>query len=593
MINLKDHGKDIFPISLDLPEGMSLSDALTQRGIRVTFPCGKRGSCGKCKAIITGAVLDPTPSELLYLTEKELNNHIRLLCQTYSAGGKVTIHSLLNTSNLSILVDGFDRNRSGSNVFKTEKIRLNQAKDCPSQWDRLFNDHKPQYPWIKTLPSYINNMSCAELAYYNQTLVRVNDPDKKNRYYGIGFDIGTTTVVGYLVNLITGQVEDTSAMANPQAAYGVDVMSRIAFSSELEGLTILYDLITEAISEISLGLLSSNHLAMEDLVIITLVGNTCMHHLLLELNPKSLGEYPYLPLVRNSLFLRGEEIGLKGLKNTWVWVGPIIGGFVGADAVAAAVSTKLCQSKEPSLLVDLGTNGEILLWADRQLLACSTAAGPAFEGSQISCGMRAEPGAIDGCSLIDGRLGIHVLDNKKPKGICSSGLVDLIAILIETGLVDETGRLLCSDEAKGKPLSDHLISTPSGPAFALVKNREELMITQKDLREVQLAKGAVRAGIEVCCAEMGIKPQDLSKILLAGAFGNYISKENALKIGIFPEVSVHKIKSVGNAAGAGAVLALVSQKALREFEKVRQTARHLELGSCPAFQERFVDAMLF
>ena len=388
-----------------------------------------------------------------------------------------------------------------------------------------------------------------------------------------------------------------SAWANPQAAHGADVMSRIVYASSAEGLTVLHREIASTMADMARTLASDRDIPARDIAVMSAVGNTCMHHLILGISPRQLGQSPYLPVHKSEVFSTGVQLELEGFADTLLWSGPIIGGFVGADAVAAAVAGRLLEDDEPRLLIDLGTNGEILLQAKGRVLACSAAAGPAFEGVQIRHGMRAEPGAIDGVSLSSTGLELHVLGENEPaRGICGSGLIDLVAELLRLGMIDETGRLRTRDEvaALGYPkLAHHVIQTDDGLAFGLTESPNSIYLTQGDIRQVQLAKGAIRAAIEICCQRMDIHVSEISQVLLAGAFGTYIRKDNAVRIGLLPDIPLPRIDSIGNAAGAGAVLALTSRAARNAAVELAQRAEHVDLGGELAFQERFVDAMLF
>jgi uncharacterized 2Fe-2S/4Fe-4S cluster protein (DUF4445 family) len=312
-----------------------------------------------------------------------------------------------------------------------------------------------------------------ETASFAGNLVTIRPGAKRNRYYGVAFDIGTTTMVAYLVNLRSGQVVAALPRSNPQAAHGADVMSRICFAEQPEGLARLQGEVTAAMSDMAMALATQRGLSLNDVVAISAVGNTCMHHLLLGIPPARLGQSPYLPVGRHELFSQGKDIGLTAFPDSLVWTGPIIGGFVGADAVAAGVAGQLLADPKPRLLIDLGTNGEILLSANGRVLACSAAAGPAFEGVQISCGMWAEQGAIDGVDISPTGVGLHVLGkDAPPRGICGSGLIDAVAEMLRTGVIDETGRFNSQEEvaaSAGPPIAACLVEKDGNTVFRLAE----------------------------------------------------------------------------------------------------------------------------
>lgn len=592
-------------LRLQMAPGALLAESLVAAGEGIALPCSGRGSCGKCRVVVSGALAEPTDIELQHLSPEDLAAGARLACQARSSGGEVIVRALRKMSDFAILVDGYSRAPARDTNLEVTTVTLPVATpDALSEWDRLygagngaFQVQEPSLNVLRMIPTALDaNEAELELAFFAGNLAAVRPARKRNRYYGVAFDIGTTTLVAYLVNLRSGQVISALPRSNPQAAHGADVMSRISFSSTREGLDRLHDEISNAMAEMATSLAASRGLSLQDIVAISTVGNTCMHHLLLGITPTRLGQSPYLPIHRTELVLRGSQVGLMEFGDALVWTGPIIGGFVGADAVAAAVAGGLLTDGRPRLLVDLGTNGEILLAANGRVLACSAAAGPALEGVQISCGMRAEPGAIDGVTLSPAGVELHVLGQAVPRGICGSGLIDVVAELLRTGVLDETGRFNSPGEvevAAGKGLASHLVENERGWAFRLVGGPNPVDLTQGDIREVQLAKGAIRAAVDICCMEMGISVDDISEVLLAGAFGTYIRKDNAMRIGLLPPLSLRSIRSIGNAAGAGAVLALTSRSARAESIALAAKAEHLDLGGQLAFQERFVDAMLF
>lgn len=526
--------------SFYIPAGTVIADYLAVTGRFTAMPCGGKGICGKCRAIIKGTVTPATNVELSTLTPAQLAAGYRLLCQARSTGGEVHLSNMPDSAEISILTDA--------------DVKI----------------PKEDRPTI--------SLSTA------------------TEHYGIAFDVGTTTLVGYLVNLSTGRIVGVQAQANPQAMYGADVMSRIAFASTPTGLHTLHTQIIAALTHMAHQLINTYDVNEDQVTALSAVGNTCMHHLLLNLSPVSLGQAPYLPVQKEALHCTTAEVGFTSFTEATLWVGPIIGGFVGADAVAAASASLLRRDKQVRLLVDLGTNGEILLAAGDRLLACSAAAGPAFEGVNISCGMRAEPGAIFAVN-INNNVTWQVIGGETipPKGLCGTGLVDALAELIRTGLVDNSGRLLDADHARSKvstTVAARLVPTERGLAFRLYEDDGVAVdITQADIRQVQLAKAAIRAAIEVLCLELNITPADITEVILAGAFGNFVQPKNVLRLGLLPPIPPERIRSIGNASGAGAVLALTSPRAIAECTLIASMAEHIELETNPCFQDRFISAM--
>ncbi len=377
--------------------------------------------------------------------------------------------------------------------------------------------------------------------------------------YALAFDIGTTTVVCYLLDGKTGaQLAQSSAM-NPQQQYGADVISRIQEVLDHGG-GALSGCIRETMAALCREVCRRVGIAPEAVTVTAIVGNTAMHHLLLNIDPKPLVTPPYMPSVSRAMELPG---GVRVLPN--------IAGFVGGDTVGCLVATRFDRREKLTLLIDIGTNGEMVLGNKARRIACSTAAGPAFEGARISCGMRGAEGAVDHVWLEDGAIRFHVIGDTTPLGLCGSGILDLTAVLLETGTVTGSGRMPCG-------------------AFALCEN---VVLTQKDVREVQLAKAAIRAGIELLAQTMGAEIPDIQQVLLAGAFGSYMDPRSACRIGMIPPALEGRIEAIGNAAGEGAKLCALSRAEFAYSQRLADTTEFLELASLPRFQDCYVDALEF
>ncbi len=382
-------------------------------------------------------------------------------------------------------------------------------------------------------------------------------PDGTDKYV-LAFDIGTTTVVAYLLDGITGELKASASCMNPQGQYGADVISRIEEVLRAGG-GAMQSCIRRTLEELTVELSRKTGVLIEDMTATAIVGNTAMHHLLLGIDPKRLVFPPYMPRHKEAI----EKNGTRILPN--------IAGFVGGDTVGCMVATRFDQLEDLTLLIDIGTNGEMVLGDKKRRIACSTAAGPAFEGAKISCGMRGADGAVDHVWLDKGTVQYRVIGEATPKGLCGSGLLDLVAVLLDLEIVDESGHL-------GKK------------TYTLCEN---VTLTQKDIREVQLAKAAIRTGIELLVKSLSIKTGEIQKVYLAGAFGNYMNPVSACRIGMIPPVLQERIVPIGNAAGEGAKLCALSRK---EFEYSKQMAKEtefLELASLPEFQDTYVDALLF
>ncbi|HOW40311.1 MAG TPA: ASKHA domain-containing protein [Bacteroidales bacterium] len=393
--------------------------------------------------------------------------------------------------------------------------------------------------------------------------------------HGVAADIGTTTIVLYLVNLVTGVITDTRAILNPQAKYGADVITRIQFSSShLNGLEILHNELIEALNrEIKIMTLVAD-ISENELVRFVFAGNTTMLHLLLKRSPKHLALYPFKPEFIDEQILKASELGLKAFSEAEVKVLPSVAAFVGADIVAGLASIAPDVKYRKYLFMDIGTNGELALITENEVLCCSTAAGPAFEGAKISCGM----GAVTGAISAFGDNGITVIGDEKPTGICGSGLIDIVAWLLGNDKLNNEGQLK----------EDYVVvpESKSGTGTAIT-------ITQNDIREVQLAKSAIASGLKILLKQAGMSYEELDALFLAGGFGNYINTGSAIRIGLLPEKMRDKIITLGNTSGTGAILALKSVKFDEIVKKLLSKTRHVELASDEDFELEFAMNMFF
>lgn len=383
-------------------------------------------------------------------------------------------------------------------------------------------------------------------------------------------DLGSTSVVAYLLDGRTGEQLSVKSVLNPQRQYGADVVMRSSYALE-KGADILSGCIRRAVSELLREAAKACGRSQEEIVKIVMVGNSCMHHLFLEIPVDTLVLAPYEPKVKEALELKASEYGFMVHPDAKLFWLPNIGGFVGADTSGCLLAVDMDRREKMTLMVDIGTNGEMVLGnSSTGLTACSTAAGPAFEGAKITCGMRGSAGAIDHVYLEDGNLRFHVIGDGEPQGICGSGLLDAAACLRRMGWVDESGRMK--------------------ETYYFTQN---VFVEQKDIRELQLAKAAIAAGIRLLCRKKGIEPEDIEELLIAGAFGNYLDPASACAIGMLPGELKDRIVSIGNAAGEGARIAALNTE---EFERSRELAsktEFLELAMDPDFQDVYVDELEF
>lgn len=600
-------------IATDVDAGQTLLEAANAAGVEMESVCGGRGTCAKCRVIVSGDVSALTDLEAKGLTEAELRAGYRLACQAVvESDVKVVVPEESRISRVSILSEGVQRTLQLKPWVQRHILQIPEAtlEDQICDLDNVARiwktrsdvELKPTLRALRQLPFALREQEGQiALIQVDDRVVRIEAGQGPTRLLGIAFDIGTTTVVGYLTDLETGEQLAVSSLLNPQIRYGDDVVSRIGFASQEEnGLAILQREITQALNKIIVETTAAAAVSTQDILAMTAVGNTTMHHLLLGINPEALARSPYVPVVTAAQCLTAAELGIAIYPDAHIWTLPNIAGWVGADTVGVILSTGVYEDEEIALAIDIGTNGEMAMGSKRRLITCSTAAGPAFEGAHLSCGMRAADGAIDEVR-INNDVDWHTIGGSAPRGICGSGLVDMVAEMLRVGIIDSTGMMqdgsdLCQDNHR--KLGERIVQEGRQRLFLLVDAAEgaagrAIRVTQRDVRELQLAKGAIRAGIEILMKELGIGPHEVKRVYLAGAFGNYIRPESALGIGLIPRFPNAEVIPVGNAAGSGAKMALLSSKARDEASDIMTHVEYLELSGRPDFQYEFSEAMIF
>ncbi|MBR6513028.1 MAG: DUF4445 domain-containing protein [Clostridia bacterium] len=403
---------------------------------------------------------------------------------------------------------------------------------------------------------------------------------------GVAFDIGTTTIAAYLMDLRNGSQIDVLGELNEQTKYGADVVSRCIFALK-NGVEEISGCVNAQADKMIGKLLEKNGFTAEDVYAVTIVGNTCMHHIFAGINPTTLVEIPYMPTVYEAFEKPARELLTNVNKDAKIFFLPVIAGFVGADTVGAMLATGFDKKEKITLLLDIGTNGEMVLGNKDRFVACSTASGPAFEGAKILFGMRGTSGAIDHVSLVDGELLVSIIDTNEAVGICGSGLIDVVSVLLDEGIIMPSGRF---DRKYDGPLKDRIIDRDGSKCFLLA---DKVCVTQKDIREVQLAKGAIAAGIEILTETLGITYDDINEVLIAGAFGNYMRKESMCRIKLIPQELLDRIVPVGNAAGEGSKNCLVSKDEYAHASEIAKKAEFIELASHPNFQQLFIKQLDF
>ena len=585
---MTQHKVKIIPDNIEMlvEDNTPLKELFTEKGINFEFPCGGLGVCKRCKVKVVKG-----------------DSHEEVLACQLKVNRDLTIEIPSREEQHNILVKGLERQVALEPLVKKLPLELPKPTlaDNVDDWTRLAGENgvAPKLRVLQQLPDKLREKDFKiVIVIANDEIVAIEGQDSKDTLYGIAFDIGTTTIAGFLIDLKTGKELAQVSTLNPQVKYGADVISRINYAKSDEGLERLHREIINGINGLIKKAAKPVGCSITDIYVLTVAGNTTMHHLFLKIQPKSLAATPYVPVVTEALVVDAKEINIEINPAGKVFMFPNIAGFVGGDTVAAALAAEMDRAHKLTLLVDIGTNGEMVLGTKEKLLSCSTAAGPAFEGVEIKCGMRGTVGAIDHIS-IDTELKYSVIGNTLPQGIAGSGIVDAVAELLKIGVIDEKGRLLRPDEIEkpiGKKYKDRIIEIDGTLAFLIEENTatgELIYISQKDMREIQLAKGAIAAGIEVLLQTYGAKAEDIEEVYLAGAFGNYLSEESVCKIGLLPPELEGKIKGIGNAAGVGAKLSLLSEKEYKRGIALSKKTKYIELSAHPAFRGIFFNKINF
>ena len=426
-------------------------------------------------------------------------------------------------------------------------------------------------------------------------ILRTIVPDQQRRVsdkcFGVAVDLGTTTLAASLINLKNGSEIAVMGDVNPQISFGDDVISRIKHAaSGKNALAELQNVVIRQINAMISWLCEQGGIDKENIYEITIAGNTTMEHLVCAVDPSPLGQLPFEPIYRGANVVNASELKLDINSKGKVYMFPIVGGFIGGDMSAGMLALDLLNQPQPVLMIDIGTNGEIVLVKDNKILAASTAAGPAFEGARISCGLRAANGAIEKVKF-DNDCVYSVIGNVEPVGICGSGLIDITAELLNAGIIDSTGRINKLAKLPPKIARRIIADSNNQPAFVIT---DKVKITQKDIRQIQLAVGAIRAGINIILKRAGIKAGDLKRVFVAGGFGYFLRRNHTQRIGLLPtEIDHEKISFVGNTSLAGAKLALLSIKARQKAEELAKQTKHIELSADSNFQNEFALAMIF
>ncbi len=500
-----NHNNKTYEISCE--SGALLHDVIKQSGINLSFPCGGKGFCGKCKVKVLSANKEPfSHEEKALLTTGEIENNIRLACLF--------------------------------RVYENINIEIQTAQ-------------------AKILASYSKDFQL--------------DPVITERF-AVSVDIGTTTVVMYLVDLFSGEVVDCVSAENAQRLYGGDVITRITYTIERsDGTRVLNKAIINQLNNMANTLCQRNYIIPENISAMSICANTTMIHFLLCLETEQLSKAPFEPAFTDMVIKPATEIGININNTANIYIAPGKSAYIGGDILAGAAACKINKSDDLCLFIDIGTNGEIALGNKDRLLSCATAAGPAFEGLNISCGMGGTEGAISKFCFINGKPVYETIGGKPPVGICGSGILDIVSALLWAGIIDETGYM----EEEAYYITD------------------SISVTRKDIREIQLAKAAVCAGIHTLIQCAKASPSDIKTVYIAGGFGNFMDIDSALNIGLIPKEFKGRIQSVGNSAGSGAINMIWNKGFLNTLPEIKNKMEYIELSTNSFFMDAFINEMGF
>jgi len=588
---------------LKLRVGANLRMSLIEAGIPLDSPCGGQGTCLKCKGQISGVSGKFTELEREKLSAEELRNGWRLACQvTVEEPGEVRLPEMeVSRAKASFSLLGEEVPLQSNVHMRHFQLSEPTISDQRADWDRLaeyleISEPAPVRAELSLLQGISERLRewkfQGEAVLVGNTVIALDPPGSARGMLGVALDIGTTTLAAGLVDLGTGKVVALDAELNPQITFGADVISRIVYMRDSpEKREKLQKELIKGLNQLLLRMCRLAGRERERIFEATVVGNTTMLHSLLGLDALHIALAPYVGILNRALCLPANELGLQIHPQGRVHILPAVASFVGADTVAVMLATRLYQTRVPRLAIDIGTNGEVMLATKDGILTASTAAGPAFEGGRIKFGMRATRGAISSFQATPS-VDYTVIGSSVARGICGSGLMDLVAELFRVGVLDRKGRMLLPSET-GSSLAAELAQRVrvrgEEREFVVSRNEEtEITLTQQDVRELQLAKGAIRAGIELLMKEADINTGDVQEVLLSGVFGNYINREKAVILGLIPPFPLERIHFIGNGAMDGALRALLNLEERRRADEISAQVHHVELSGRADFEETFL-----
>lgn len=584
-----------------------LAEVFEQLGIDFAYPCAGARLCGRCRVVFEQGAPAPTSEEKQLLDYEDIEKGIRLACCTALAHDAVVVLPEADEIRMEHVLDKGVK----SDIVVDPEVRKfcaelpdSTLENPMSDWLRITHclppkiraDARPTLSVLQKLPKVVRcadgNRDRVTVTIRSNRVIEAECGCHADRHYGVAIDLGTTTIAGELVNLNTGEIIRTGGCANPQRALGFDLISRIhAVQSDPQNLKRLHEDAVKAISALVADMYEAQGIDPMTIRAMALAGNTVMSHLFLAIDPTSLGQAPFAGTLRAGVRLEAHDLRLPIHPHAPIYVLPCMGGFVGGDIVAGILMSRLEQQSGVSVLVDIGTNGEVVVAHNGRLSATSSAAGPAFEGGKISCGMVARAGAVNRVDFDGQDFQLGTLNDQKPAGVCGSGLIEAFARSVEAGVLGANGRLVDpSTDGLSPALASRIRPSDDGPRLLLAdgsNGQSDIYITQADVREFQLGKAAVQTAIAMVLDQMGIALDQIDRFLVAGAFGNHLNLKDAMTLGLLPELPLDKVFFIGNSSLEGARCVLLNRYERERAERIAEEAEFVELATRPEFQDRF------
>ncbi len=588
---------------IKVPKNSTILNAALLAGIDLISICNGKGTCGKCKVIIheQSCLNKISEKEQELLTPNDRENNVRLACFSKVEDNLIVrIPEYSRTGKQRLQVEGIETPIANNPSIKKYYLEIEEPtlEDPRSDIDRVISLLQSKYNLVGLSVNFNILRNFAEkirefewkitVVLSNNEIISIESEDTTMEIYGYAVDIGTTKLAGYLLDLNTGKVIAVDSLMNPQIPFGEDVISRLNFPDQYK----LQKVVLEGINQILDSLKEKSGIKAENIYEMTAVGNTVMHHIFLGINPLFLGRSPYPPVIRNILCLNANQLGININSNGKIIILPVIAGFVGADTIGVILSSEMHKRDEICLAIDIGTNTEVVLGNKDKLIAASCASGPAFEGAHIKFGMRASSGSIEKIKIEPHSFEVlyETIDNAPPIGICGSGMIDLVAEMLRVGIIDVGGIIK-------KDLNNPQIRKNENSSMEYVvvpatntANNKDITFSQQDINQIILAKAAIHTGIKLLLKNYPLSMESIREVFIAGAFGSHINKESARVIGLFPEIDLDKITVIGNAAGTGSRMALVSNATKEISEEISKKVQYLEIGNDKDFQSIFLNS---